>query len=93
MGDFLAGPQFREDIEDLVGAPAPLAELYPGDRELPRVPADPDPQLVAPTRQHVQTGDLLGEQHRVADRRDQDAGPDPDPRRATGRERQGLERR
>jgi len=93
LGDFLAGPQFREDIEDLVGALAPLAELYPGNHEFLRVAADPDTQLVASAGQQVQAGDLLGEKHRVADGRDQDAGSDPDPRRTTCRKCQGLERR
>src|SRR5581483_8374442 len=47
MRDLVAGPELCEDVEDLVGAPAALAELDPGDAEFVRVPADPYPELVA----------------------------------------------
>ena len=88
MSDLLASPQLGEDVENFVGAAAALAELDPGDAKLVGVPADPNAELEAAARQHLQAGDLLRHEHRVADWRDQDAGADRDPRGAAGRERQ-----
>ena len=93
VGHRLAGPQTLEDAEDLVGAPAALAQRHPGDLVFVRVPADPDAQFEAPARQVLQAGDLLGDKDRVAQCRDQDAGGERDPAGAPGGEAQGFERR
>jgi hypothetical protein len=89
----LAGPQLRQNVEDLVRAPAPLFERHAGELVFMRVPADADAQFEAAARQVLQAGDLLRDEHRVAQCRDQDAGGERYALGAARREGQGFERR
>src|SRR4051812_6037691 len=58
-----------------------------------RIPADADPQFEAAARQVLQARDFLGDEDRVAQRRDQDPGGEPDPLGAAGGKGKRLQRR
>src|SRR5688572_9908232 len=91
--DLLARPELGPEVEDLVGAPAALGQRHAGHLELRRVPAHADAQLEASAREEHEARNLLGEEDRVADGRNQDAGGELDARRRAGGKAQRLQRR
>ena len=60
--------------------------------ELDLVPADPDAEPEAAARQHVETGRLFGDEHRLALRQDQHLGREIGDVGATGEEAEQHER-
>src|SRR5579885_596629 len=56
-----------------------------------RVPADADPQFEPAARQEMQAGDVLGDEHRVAQCRDENAGRELERARAPGRKAKRFE--
>ena len=60
--------------------------------ELGRVPPHRHPEPIPPPRQEVDRGDLLGQDHRMAQRKDQRSCPQPDPRGDPGGRREDDER-
>src|SRR5205814_3509154 len=82
-----------QTLEDLVGAPASLPERHAGYLVFMRVPADTDAQFEAAAREVLQAGELLRDENRVAQCRDQDAGGERYALGAARGEGQGFERR
>ncbi len=72
--------------------PAAIVEILVQSDELHRVPADPDAEAEAAARQHVQAGRLLGHQHGLPLRQDQDLGGEPDAGRAGAQKAEQHER-
>ncbi len=73
-GDVRLGPERLHDLDLLLRAAPPVAEILVEAGELDRVPADPDPEPEAPAAQHVERGGLLGDEHGLALRQDQHLG-------------------
>ena len=79
------GPKLFEQADVLVGHRASLREgVQPQGLELLFHPADPCPQDNPTPREHVQGGQDLGGEHRVAVGEDEDVGAQPQPLGAAG---------
>jgi len=74
------GPQRAHDLDVLVGASTALTERHAQRVELLLEPPDTDSEQDPALAQAVERGDLLGERDRVALRKDDDRGPEPDRR-------------
>jgi PPOX class probable F420-dependent enzyme len=72
-----AVPESAHQPERLVGAAAAALELDAHELELVLVPAHPDTEREAATRELLQRGDLLCQVHRVVQRHEHDRGAEP----------------
>ncbi len=88
----LVVPEAGHGVEELVRHGAALGEVGADGAELGLEVADADAEREAPTGEHVQRRQLLGQHDRVALREDHDPGRQPDPRRRRGGERERQER-
>jgi len=77
LGDVL-GPDRVETAEELVGAPAAVLEGHADRLVLVLRPADAEPHVETAAREHVQRGELLGEDDRLVEGHDQHAGAEAD---------------
>ena len=68
------GPQLAHDLDLLLGAPAAVGELLAERLVLDGVPAQPDTEPEPPAGEQIDLGGLLGHQHRLSLRQDDDAG-------------------
>src|SRR4051794_26820929 len=91
-GDVRLGPQRLHDLDLLLRPAATVAEILIEADKLDRVPADPDPETESSAAQHVERGGLLGDQHRLALRQDQQRLLDVTGRRAAPRPQTGADR-
>ncbi len=83
-----ARPEPLQHTDRLVGAGAALGDRCLQGLELVRVlAADTHSEHHAATGGAIELGELLGHDHRVVERREQDGRPDPDPLGLTGEER------
>ena len=79
-GGRLSRPQRAHDVDGLVGAGPALGHRNADGVELVReLSPDPDPERDPTARPRVEVGDLLGHDHRVVQRKQQDRRADPDP--------------
>ena len=92
VGGVVAGPERPEDLDVLVGAGAPPGEGDAEGVELLLQPAHTDAQLDPAARQVVEGGQLLGQDQRVAQGQDQDAGAEAQGLRGRGDKGQPQER-
>src|SRR5437868_7852303 len=72
------GPQRFHHLDLFLGPLAPVVEILVEAHELELVPADADAEPETAATEHVETGSLLGDQHRLALRQDQDLGRELD---------------
>ena len=79
VGDGLALEQRQHDVEHLVGPPAALRLVDADGLVLGLVPADAGAEDHPVVGQELERRQLLGQEHRVAQRHDQDRGAEPDP--------------
>ena len=85
--------QQADQLQGLVGAPAPLAPRHPHRRELHVVVAGADAQdHPAAAREAVEAGDLLGDDGGMAERRAEDGGSQADALGGSGGHRQSDHR-
>ena len=78
VAEALVGPEAFDDLQALVRARPAFLHRNPHRREIGRVvPSDTDAEDHAPTGQHVQARDRLGDQDRVPERQDDDIADDP----------------
>ena len=80
------GPQRLHHLDLFLGPLAPVVEILVEADELHLVPAHADAEPEAAAAEHVETGGLLGDQHRLALREDQHLGGEFDLFRAGGDE-------
>src|SRR6185312_4025021 len=78
------GPQRFHHLDLFLGPLAPVVEVLVETDEFHLVPAHADTEPEAPAAEHVETGSLLGNQHRLALREDQHLGGEFDLFRAGG---------
>ncbi len=91
-GDPVLGPERLHHRELLLEPRAPLLERGPVQGELVRLVADGDAEHEAPARHDVEHRRVLGEPHRVVERRHQDVGAEAHAAgagREAGQHRQG----
>ena len=88
----LPGPQRAHNGHHLLGTPAAVVEWHTKRAELFLHPSDPEPQDHAAAREVVEARELLGEQNRVPERREQDRRSDLHAGRGGRGPRQGQER-
>ena len=91
-GDVRLGPQRLHDPHLLGRTPPAVVEILVEADELDLVPADPDAEPEPPAAQHIERGRLLGNQHRLALRQDQDADGKADLLRAASQKPEQHER-
>jgi hypothetical protein len=77
-GDVRLGPQRLHNLDLLLRAAAPVAEIFIEADELDRVPADPDPETESSAAQHVKRRGLLGDEYRLTLGEDQHLGRELD---------------
>src|SRR4029079_7888801 len=84
--DVWIGPQRLHHLDLFLGTLTPVAEILVEADELHLVPAHADTEPEAATAEHVETGGLFGNQHRLTLREDQYLGGEFDLLRAGGDE-------
>src|SRR5215472_7607178 len=77
-GDVRLGPQRLYNLDLLLRAAAPVAEIFIEANELDRVPSDPDAKTESSAAQHVKRGGLLVDEYRLALGEDQHLGRELD---------------
>ena len=90
--DHFLRPQGAHQVNLLLGADAPVAEILAQGFELHVVPAHADAQGEASAAEHVDLRGLLGHQRGLALGQDQDAGDQADARGQRSDERQRCQR-
>ena len=73
-GDRTLRPQPPHQLDLLLGAPAAVGELLAERLELDGVPAQSNTEPESPAGEQIDLGGLLGHQHRLSLRQDDDAG-------------------
>ncbi|WP_275693169.1 hypothetical protein [Nocardioides sp. TF02-7] len=86
VGDRVLGPQLLQQLQRLVEPARALLERHVEVVELLPPVAEPGAEHQTALGHHVEGRDLLGEQHRVVERRDHDVGDEADVRLHLGRE-------
>ena len=86
VAEHVLGPQSTHQFDLLLLAPTTVPELLVQRVVLDRVPADPDAEHESVVRQDRHLGGLLGDQHRLALRQDQDRRDELDVLGAGGEE-------
>ena len=78
------GPETTEQVDLFLAALPFVREVLVQRFVLDVVPAEPDTQAQPAAREEVELGSLLRDERRLPLRKDQDSGPEPDPRRDPG---------